>query len=156
MPQLSLHTPLGDLTLSEQDDCVVSLDWGWGRDQSQTPLLSAACDQLQDYFDGLRTSFELPLDPPGTRYQRRVWQALCLIPAGETRTYTEIARVAGGGPRSVGQANRANPIPLLIPCHRVVAAGNLGGYSAGDGLPTKQWLLDLERSRRRRVAGTCS
>ncbi len=145
MSQLSLHTPLGDLTLSERDDCIVSLDWGWGRDQLETRLLMAARTQLQDYFDGLRQNFELPLDPVGTPYQRLVWEALCRIPPGETRTYGEIAREAGGSPRSVGQANRVNPIPILIPCHRVTATSGLGGYSGEGGLETKKWLLGLER-----------
>jgi methylated-DNA-[protein]-cysteine S-methyltransferase len=137
---------LGDLTVSERDRHIVSLDWGWARDQTKTALLMEAHTQLQEYFDGERQTFELPLDPPGTPYQCRVWQALCRIPTGETRTYAAIARDVGGGPRAVGQANRANPIPILIPCHRVVSASGLGGYSAGDGLETKRWLLGLERN----------
>ncbi len=140
MSQLSLHTPLGDLTLSEGDNCIVSLDWGWGRDQSETRLLMVARAQLHDYFDGIRRNFDLPLDPIGTHYQRRVWQALGRIPPGETRTYGDIAREVGGSARSVGQANRANPIPILIPCHRVIAASGMGGYSGEGGLETKKWL----------------
>ena len=144
MPQLSLHTPVGDLTLSEEDGAIVAVDWGWGRDQTETPLLSRARDQLQAYFDGELVEFDLKLAPAGTAYRQRVWHALCRIPAGATRTYGEIAREAGGGPRSVGGANGANPIPILIPCHRVVAGNGIGGYSGGDGLPTKHFLLDLE------------
>lgn len=144
MPQLSLHTPLGDLTVSEEHGAIVAVDWGWGRDQDETPVLAAARDQLQEYFDGRRTSFDLALAPLGTPYRRRVWAALCDIPSGQTRTYAEIARVAGGSPRSVGQSNGANPIPVLIPCHRVVASADLGGYSGGDGLETKRFLLQLE------------
>ncbi len=146
MSQLSLHTPLGDLTISEWDGRIVSLDWGWGRDQTETPLLQAAVVQLQRYFDGTCQYFELPLDPPGTVYQRRVWQALCRIPPGQTRAYGEMAREIGGSARSIGQANRCNPIPILIPCHRVTSASGLGGYSGGDGLNTKKWLLDWERN----------
>ena len=71
-------------------------------------------------------------------------EGACVIPYGETRSYQEIAARAGGSARSVGQANGRNPIPLIIPCHRVVAAGHIGGYSGGDGLPTKRWLLALE------------
>ena len=144
MPQLSLHTPVGDLTLSEEDGAIVAVDWGWGRDQTETPLLSAARDQLQAYFDGERLEFDLKLAPVGTAYRQRVWDALCRIPAGATRTYGEIARAAGGSARSVGGANGSNPIPILIPCHRVVAGNGIGGYSGGDGLPTKHFLLDLE------------
>ena len=75
-----------------------------------------------------------------------MWAALCAIPYGETRTYAQIAAVAGGVARSVGQANGANPIPILIPCHRVLAGAGLGGYSGGDGIATKQVLLALERA----------
>lgn len=144
MPQLSLHTPLGDLTVSAEDEAIVAVDWGWGRDQTETPALICAREQLQAYFDGRRTRFDLPLAPHGSEYRRRVWAALCAIPPGETRTYAEIARLAGGSARSVGQANGANPIPVLIPCHRVVAAGGMGGYSGGHGLDTKRFLLQLE------------
>lgn len=148
MPQLSLHTPLGDLTLSEEDGAIVALDWGRGRDQEPTPLLLRARDQLQDYFDGARTDFDLPLAPHGTAFQRKVWDALCTIPAGQTRTYLDIAQQVGcRAARAIGQANGANPIPILIPCHRVVGAkGALGGYSGGEGAATKRYLLDLERS----------
>lgn len=148
MPQLSLHTPLGDLTVSEEDGAIVALDWGRGRDQDATPLLLRARDQLQDYFDGTRTAFDLPLAPHGTAFRRKVWEALCTIPAGQTRSYLDIARQVGcRAPRAIGQANGANPIPILIPCHRVVAAdGSLGGYSGGEGEATKRYLLDLERA----------
>ncbi len=144
MPQLSLHSPVGDITLSEEDGHIVALDWGWGRDQHETPLLLAARAQLDAYFDGARRTFDLPLAPAGSPYRRRVWEALCRIPYGETRTYGEIAAVAGGTARSVGQANGNNPIPIVIPCHRVVASTGLGGYSGGEGLFTKRALLALE------------
>lgn len=144
MPQLSLHSQLGDITVSEEDGAVVSVDWGWGRDQTETALLLRARDQLQAYFDGELLAFDLPLAPAGTPYRQRVWAALRAIPPGTTRTYADIARVAGGSPRSVGGANGANPIPILIPCHRVVASNGIGGYSGGEGLPTKQALLALE------------
>jgi len=145
MPQLSLHTPLGEVTISEDGGAIVALDWGRGRDQEATPLLREACDQLQDYFDGKRMSFDLPLAPEGSNFQKRVWTALCAIPPGETRSYADIARTIGSAPRAVGGANGANPIPLFIPCHRVIAAdGSLGGYSGGDGPATKRFLLDHE------------
>jgi methylated-DNA-[protein]-cysteine S-methyltransferase len=144
VPQLSLHSPIGDLTVSEESGEIVALDWGWGRDQSETPILLRAKSALQDYFDGAPLP-ELPLNPHGSAYRQRVWQALRQIPAGQTRTYVDIARIAGGSPRSVGGANAANPIAIFIPCHRVVAVGGLGGYSFAEGLQTKQTLLDLER-----------
>lgn len=154
MPQLSFLTPLGPLTLSEEDGAIVALDWGRGRDQEETPLLVMARDQLQDYFDGQRSSFDLPLVPHGSAYQKRVWAALCAIPTGETRSYGDLAASLGSVARAVGQANGANPIPIIIPCHRVVGAGGaLGGYSGGEGAPTKRYLLELER-RSLRQQGT--
>lgn len=144
MPQISLHSPVGDITVSEEDGAIVALDWGWGRDQAATPALLEARDQLYDYFDGKRPGFALKLAPAGTAYQQRIWAALCEIPVGTTCTYVDIARRAGGSPRSVGGANSRNPIPIIIPCHRVVAANGFGGYSGGDGLPTKRILLDIE------------
>jgi methylated-DNA-[protein]-cysteine S-methyltransferase len=144
LPQLSLHSPIGDISVSEDEGAIVAVDWGWGRDQDATPLLRRAREQLDAFFDGELTAFDLPLAPAGTPYRRRVWQALCDVPYGATRTYIDIARVAGGSARSVGQANGSNPIPIIIPCHRVVATTHLGGYSGGDGLATKRYLLALE------------
>jgi methylated-DNA-[protein]-cysteine S-methyltransferase len=148
VPQLSLHSPVGDITVFEEDGAIVSLDWGWVPYQETSPLLEAAREQLEAYFDGTLTAFDLPLAPPGTGYRRLVWQALRDIPYGETRSYQAIAAQAGGSARSVGQANGHNPIPLIIPCHRVVATKHIGGYSGGDGLPTKRWLLALENPNR--------
>lgn len=149
MPQLSLHTPVGDLTLSEEDGSLVAVDWGWGRDQTITPLLAAARQQLHAYFDGTLTKFDISLAPNGTAYRRRIWQALVEIPVGETRTYGGLAASAGGSARSVGSAMATNPIPIFIPCHRIIGSGKgsgrMGGFSGGDGLPTKLFLLALEQ-----------
>lgn len=147
MPQLSFHTPLGALTLSEENGCIVSLDWGFGRDQAQTPLLLNGRDQLQAYFDSTLTHFDLPLAPDGTPYRKRIWQALREIPPGETVTYAALAKSAGGSARSIGGAMGANPIPIVIPCHRVVGSAGLGGYSGDGGLETKRWLIALERGQ---------
>ncbi len=149
MPQLSLHSPIGDLTLSEEGDHIVALDWGWGRDQTPSYLLQSAVDQMQAYFDGTLTEFDLRLAPAGTGYRRRVWAELLKIPFGQVRTYGEIAQAAGGSARSVGGANAANPIPILIPCHRVVSGAGIGGYSGGEGIHTKRYLLELEQDRGR-------
>jgi methylated-DNA-[protein]-cysteine S-methyltransferase len=146
--QLSLHTPVGDITVFEEDGAIVSLDWGWVPQQTPSPILENAREQLQAYFDGDLTEFALKLAPAGTAYRRQVWQALQDIPYGQTRSYRDIAIKAGGSARSVGQANGRNPIPLIIPCHRVVAATHIGGYSGGDGLTTKRWLLALENPNR--------
>lgn len=145
MPQLSLHTPAGALTLSEEAGAIVALDWGWGRDQQETALLRRARDELHAYFNGELTQFTLPLAPAGTPYRQRVWQALSAIPYGQTRSYLQIAHSAGGSPRSIGGANGSNPIPIIIPCHRVTATNGIGGYSGGEGLATKRFLLALEQ-----------
>lgn len=144
MPQLSLHSPLGPLTLTEEDGAVISLDWGWGRDQEETPLLVRARDWLDQWFDSPEGAFPFPLNPHGTIYQKKVWNALQDIPAGKTMTYGEIAQKVGGSARSVGQAAGQNPIPVLIPCHRVVGKHSLGGYSGDGGLEDKIWLLEFE------------
>lgn len=140
-----MHSPVGDLTLFAENDSIVALEWGWGSLQEPTPLLYRAKSALDDYFDGKAAlPPDLPLDPIGTAYRQLVWAALRTIPHGQTRSYAEIAALAGGSPRSVGGANAANPIPILIPCHRVCATTGLGGYSAGNGLETKRMLLALE------------
>ncbi len=159
MPQLSLHTPIGPITVSAEADVIVAVDWGWGRDQAPTPLLLAAKAWLDAYFDGDIGPMSLPLSPSGTAYRRRVWATICDIAPGETRSYQAIAQRAGGSPRSVGGAMAANPVPILIPCHRVVgsgARGGIGGYSGGDGIETKCFLLDLERRAIRRIPGVAS
>lgn len=147
MPQISILTPLGDLTVSEDEGKIVAVDWGRGSVQERTPLLDRARDQLQEYFDGERLEFDLPLAPDGTAFQQKVWAALTRIPPGETRSYADIARDVGcRAARAIGQANGRNPIPIIIPCHRVVGAnGALGGYSGGEGPATKRYLLDLEQ-----------
>ena len=144
MPQLSLHSPFGDITVSEENGAIVAVDWGWGRDQTETSLLLRARAALFDYFDGARCDFDLPLAPAGSPFRTRVWAALRAIPYGETRTYGDLAAALGSAARAIGQANGANPIPILIPCHRVVAGNGLGGYSGGDGPATKRALLALE------------
>ena len=148
MPQLSLHSPIGDLTVSEENGAIVALDWGWGRDQTETPLLTRARDALFAYFDDERTRFDLPLAPVGTPFPCRVWTALQTIPLRRTPAAMPRSpqRSAASRARSA-RPMRANPIPILIPCHRVVAAGRLGGYSGGDGAATKRALLDLESAR---------
>lgn len=148
MPQLSLHSPLGPLTLSEEDGKIISLDWGWGRDQTETPLLCAAREWLDKWFDDPKALgvCPFPLEAFGTPYQQKIWAALCAIPVGTVTTYQALALSVGGSPRSVGQAVGRNPIPILIPCHRVVARHGLGGYSGDGGIDDKKWLLALEEA----------
>ncbi len=144
MPQLSLHSPFGDLSISEDDGAIVALDWGWGRDQTPSPLLKDAVKQLNAYFDGKLTAFDLPLAPFGTAFQKSVWQQMRKIPYGKTCTYGAMAGRLKSEARPVGTACGKNPIPIIIPCHRVVGTATLGGYSGAGGLETKVALLRLE------------
>ncbi len=144
VPQLSLHSPLGALTLAQEDEGLVSLDWGWGCAQQQTALLRRAREQLHAYFDRQLEAFDLPLAPSGTAFRLKVWTALRHIPFGRTRTYGEIAVVVGGCARAIGQANSYNPLPILIPCHRVVARSGIGGFTGPEGVTIKRFLLDHE------------
>lgn len=150
MAYLSFSSPVGDLTLFEEDGALVALEWGRAENGSETPLLRGARRQIDDYFVGRRRAFDLPLSPAGSPFQRRVWEAMRAIPFGDRRSYGEIAAEIGSAPRAVGGACGRNPLPILIPCHRVVAAnGRLGGYSGEGGAVTKRSLLDLESARRR-------
>jgi len=145
MAYLSFTTPIGPLALFEADGAVVAVDWGWLPDAEETPLLIEARRQIEAYFDGGLRSFDLPLALAGTAFQQKVWAALRHIPFGATRSYGEIAAELGSHARAVGGACGRNPLPLLIPCHRVLAAlGGLGGYSGPDGIETKAWLLRHE------------
>jgi len=143
---LTLGTPLGLMTLAEGAGAITALYWGSAKDHQQTALLRRAGLLLERYFAGERVIFDVPLKPAGTAFERRVWEVLCTIPWGQTRSYGEIARLAGGSPRAVGRAAGRNPIPVIIPCHRVVAASGLGGFSAPGGVVTKRALLALEGS----------
>jgi methylated-DNA-[protein]-cysteine S-methyltransferase len=146
MPRLAVDSPLGRLTLFEEDGRLTALDWHGKRAAGgPTPLLLEGKRQLAAYFAGRRRGFDLPLAPAGSPFELRVWQLMCDIPFGETRTYGELARDLAAAPRAVGQACGRNPLPILIPCHRVLAAdGRLGGYSGGQGAETKRRLLMLE------------
>jgi len=145
MTQLAMHSPVGDLTISEDEGAIVSVDWGWGAVQAETPLLLEAKRQLERYFDGDLKQFDLPLRPYGTTFRQQVWATMTLIPYGSTQTYGKIAAAVGSPARAVGGACGANPIPIIIPCHRVLAAGGgLGGYSGDGGTETKVFLLRLE------------
>ncbi len=154
MPQLSFHTPLGALTLSEEDGTIVSLDWGFGRNQSQTPVLLRGREQVQAYFDGTLRQFDLPLSPAGTPYRKRIWHALTELAYGQTVSYGAVASQVGGSARSVGVASGANPIPIIVPCHRVTASNGLGGYSGGEGPETKRWLLAFEQGWKQTAPGS--
>jgi len=113
---------------------------------SADPLVAQACKQVLQYLQQPAAKFDLPLTQQGTAFQQRVWQAIASIPLGQVRTYGELAREIGSGPRAVANACGANKLPLLVPCHRVVAQHGLGGLMQGkeNGLLIKQWLLKHE------------
>ncbi len=147
MNQWSVHSPVGDLTITEQDSHVVALDWGRSPPdfQAKTALLSKAADWLDAYFDCDFRAVDFPLKPAGTPFQQSVWDFMLGIPPGATATYGEVARRVGSAAQPVGTACGAPPIAVIIPCHRIVAAGGkLGGYSGAGGLDTKRALLRLE------------
>lgn len=144
-------SPVGPLTLVEENEALTGLHFGAlppaGAETNPHPLLREAVRQLEEYFEGQRKEFDLPLAARGTPFQLRVWAALRQIPYGETRTYADIAAAAGcpRGFRAVGMANNKNPISIITPCHRVIGKGGaLVGF--GGGLETKQKLLELEAS----------
>lgn len=149
----TIDSPVGLLLITGHQGAIVSISFLQGRRSVELPAdgvedpsrLAVPIAQLDEYFRGRRRSFDLTLDPVGTSFQREVWRALQAIPYGETRSYGEVARSIGrpGASRAVGAANGANPIPIVIPCHRVIgSAGSLTGF--GGGLATKRFLLDLE------------
>ena len=149
MAQLSMHTPHGDLTIFDDDEgALIALDWGWTPDQQKTNLLIEAKRQLDLYFDGELTKFDLPLGPDGTAYQKKVWAVMNDIAYGQTMTYGDVAKELGSAPQAVGNACGANPLPIIQPCHRVLAAGGkIGGYSGEGGAETKAAFLALEGNR---------
>jgi methylated-DNA-[protein]-cysteine S-methyltransferase len=144
----AVTSPIGDLVVRATESDIVAIDWKaapLGNKPRETPLLARARTALTDYFAGRLTAFDLPCAPAGTAFQRRVWAELCRIPYGETVTYGELARRVGSSARAVGNACGANPLPIVVPCHRVLAAnGALGGYSGLGGTMTKTWLLEHE------------
>ena len=142
MPSASLSSPFGPLTVTEQGGVLTELSWrGGGTDRSA--LLQEAVTQLSDYFAGQRQRFDLPL-ATGTGFRARFLQALIDIPYGQTREYGALARSLGVPAQAIGQACGANCLPILIPCHRVLAANGLGGYSGSGGVETKVALLRHE------------
>ena len=148
MPAFTMQSPIGLLTIEETDGAITALRFG-GETVSPppTPLLQRAAQQLTEYFDARRRRFDLPLRPQGTAFQQAAWSALCDIPYGQTRTYAQQAAAIGRPKacRAVGMANHCNPLPLFIPCHRVIGAGGkLTGYAGG--LAVKRFLLELEQA----------
>lgn len=148
--QARLAAPFGVLGIVTDGAALTAIDFlpaGTPELAPQDAVADRACAQLRGYLADPTFRFDLPLAPGGTPFQARVWQALRLIPSGSTQSYGELARLLHSAPRAVGQACGANPIPLIIPCHRVLAKGALGGFmnSTDSGpLSIKRWLLQHE------------
>ena len=156
-------TPLGAVFATAVDNALTGIYFEgqrhapaispeWREDPGHAPLAECAC-QLIGYLEGVRDSFELPLAPEGTEFQKRVWREIARIPRGETLSYAELALRAGapGAARAAGAATGRNPISVVVPCHRVVGSGgDLTGYAGG--LDRKTRLLELEGARRARAA----
>ena len=148
MPRAVLDTPIGPVGVVASDEhlqaVVFHADGSWREERS--PVLDEAARQLDAYFAGELTAFDLPLELNGTEFQRRCWLALATVPYGQTVSYGEQARRLGlgaDGARAVGAANGQNPLPIVLPCHRIIGAdGSLTGF--GGGLPTKRFLLEHE------------
>lgn len=138
-----IDSPLGPLTLVAQDGAIIAMDWRSGP-KPPRGLLKTATDQLCAYFDESLTEFTVPMAPHGSAFQLDFYQRLRAIPFGATRTYGEIAADMNVSAQAIGQACGANPLPILIPCHRVLGATSLGGYSGAGGVEAKVALLRLE------------
>ncbi|HEY0836433.1 MAG TPA: methylated-DNA--[protein]-cysteine S-methyltransferase [Azospirillum sp.] len=156
MGLLTIDSPLGSLLLRSGGGAMTTLDWGASPADDPDDVLREAARQLADYFAGRRTAFDLPLRPAGSPFQQRVWAAMGEIAYARTATYGDLARRIGTAARAVGGACGRNPLPIIIPCHRVVGGqGKAGGYSGLGGLETKGWLLAHERAHER-VAATAT
>ena len=143
------QTPLGRITIAANNDAIIRLAFGevvFEGPKVASSLTNKAANQLQEYLAGKRSVFDLPLYAQGSEFQQCVWEEVLKIPYGQTRTYSEVAAAIGNpkATRAVGMANNKNPLPILIPCHRVIGAqGKPVGYSGG--LKIKEFLLNLEQ-----------
>jgi methylated-DNA-[protein]-cysteine S-methyltransferase len=149
-----IETPIGPLTIEVDDDALTLLEFGAiGKATPGGPARGVGAEtarQLAAYFAGKLRQFDLPLRAEGTPFRKKVWQALRAVPYGQTRSYGEIAHAVDSAPRAVGGACGANPIAIIVPCHRIVGAGGwIGGFSGGDGCATKNILLEHETPERR-------
>lgn len=152
MYRLSAESPLGRITAAEENGkithlCLSAASVPLQAQEKETPLLRETLEQIRQYFQGQRKTFHLPLNPSGTPFQQKVWQALLGVSYGHTATYGDIARYIAQSKacRAVGMACNRNPIAIIIPCHRIVGSGGkLTGYAAG--LAIKKKLLDLEKN----------
>ncbi|WP_170331165.1 methylated-DNA--[protein]-cysteine S-methyltransferase [Ruegeria arenilitoris] len=146
MPMIAVETQFGCLGVEETDGAITRLVWNGTNKEPNTPLLKEAAAQLTAYDEGRLEQFDLPYHVDGSEFQRQVCDLMFAIPFGETRTYGDIAKELGQPAQPVGRACGANPIPVIIPCHRILAANSLGGFSGQGGIETKVALLRHERA----------
>ncbi|QFT79788.1 Methylated-DNA--protein-cysteine methyltransferase [Roseovarius sp. THAF27] len=139
-----MESPVGPLRVTSDGASIIGVGWGQAGAAEARPELEEACAQLAAYFEGRLQAFDLPLAPEGSEFQREVCAAMLAIPWGETREYGDIAKALGVPAQAVGGACGGNSIPVIIPCHRVLGAAGLGGYSGAGGIETKVWLLRHE------------
>jgi methylated-DNA-[protein]-cysteine S-methyltransferase len=145
MPELTVTSPLEPLTLVEADGAIIELDWGQTHNEERSQLLKSAQAELTSYFTGELENFSLPLNPVETVFQKKVWHQMVEIPYGEALKYGDVAKNLSSSPRAVGGACGRNPIPIIIPCHRIIGTNDkLTGYTSAGGTKTKSFLLDLE------------
>ena len=144
MNSASLHNTFGWFSLVEEDGRITQLLWEERKDGFRSDVLKEGLNQLEAYFAGKLTRFDLPLAPKGTDFQQQVYAIMQDIPFGEVLTYGAVAKMLGVSAQPVGQACGSNPIPVIIPCHRIVGTGNLGGFSGLGGVETKVQLLRHE------------
>ncbi len=144
MISAQVTTPVGSLILHSDGTQLTSIDWGRECDEQSDAVIERAKDELAAYFDGTLVRFTTPMRIPGSGFKSRFLQALIDIPYGHTRTYGDLAGMLGVSAQAIGQACGANQIPIMIPCHRVLAANGLGGYSGAHGIETKVALLRHE------------
>ncbi|WP_170417523.1 methylated-DNA--[protein]-cysteine S-methyltransferase [Ruegeria arenilitoris] len=144
MPMIAVETQFGCLGVEEEDGAITSLVWDGHTTGETTPLLIEAASQIRAYAEGRLQKFDLPLRVVGSEFQKQVCDLMSAIPFGDTRTYGDIAQDLGCPAQAVGQACGANPIPVIIPCHRVLAASGLGGFSGQGGVEGKVALLRHE------------
>jgi methylated-DNA-[protein]-cysteine S-methyltransferase len=137
-------SPVGPIGVHADGKAITELVWGMGGTLLDGPLHKQISDEMAAYFSGELTAFTTPVAPKGSVFQQKFYAALCAIPYGETRTYGDLAKELGVSAQAIGQACGANPIAIIIPCHRVLAADGLGGYSGRGGIEAKVALLKLE------------
>ena len=146
MPIASIETPFGRMGVEEQGGAIVAFHWRAEEISPATSLLREATQQLTAYFDNKLETFDLPLNPAGSSFELQVYASMSAIPKGETRSYGDLARQLDTQPQAIGQACGSNPIPVIIPCYRVVGRNGLGGFSGDGGVEMKIKLLKHERA----------